>query len=92
MRVLWARMATLGASWGPHESLLVILIKVSSLTSLLKLLGGFMGELMRPPGGPHEASWGVHGNLIGVSWGPHEGSWGRHDSSWGPYGGFMGTS
>ena len=40
--------------------------------------------------GPHEASWGIHGNLIGVSWGPHEGSWGHHDSSWGALWGLRG--
>ena len=54
--------------------------------------GGFHREPHEISWGPLVASWGIHGNLIGVSWGPHEGSWGRHDSSWGPYGGFMGTS
>ena len=80
MRFLWARMATLGASWGLHEGLLVILIKVSCLTSLMRLHGGFKGGLMKPPGGCMK----LH---VGFMGGAHEASWGLMKL----HGGFMGT-
>ena len=63
------------------------------LGGLMKLHGGVHENLtwgVMGASGPQEASWGIHGNLIGVSWGPHEGSWGHHDSSWGALWGLHG--
>ena len=68
------------------------------LGGLMKLHGGSWEPKRGVMGAsrPHEASWGVHGSLIGVSWGPHEGSWGHHDSSrgalWGLDGDLMRAS
>ena len=86
--------------------LLVISIKVSCLTSLMKLHRGIKGGLMKPPGGcmklhvgflggPHEASWGSHE----AAWGVHEnlrwgvmGASGPQEASWGIHGNLIGVS
>ena len=81
--------------------LLVILIKVSRLTSLMRLHGGFKGGLMKPPAGLMKFHVGFLGEPHEASWGSHEAAWGVHENltgvSWGPqglmklHGGFMGT-
>ena len=68
--------------------------------------GGIHGEPHETSRGPLEASWGVPGNLIGLSWGPHgdllktlkaswgllEASWRSHEASWGAHGNFIRVS